>query len=88
MAFLFPRGLRADVERFQVHLASLVLSGLFDRYPKLRFAMIEGGFAWLPSLIWRLDTHWRRFGAEVPRLRRPASSYIAEHLWFTTQPME
>ncbi len=46
---------------FQAHVASLVLSGIFEKLPNLRFAMIEGGFAWAPSLSWRLDQQWRRF---------------------------
>lgn len=73
---------------FQAHVTSLVLSGVFDHLPNLRLAMIEGGFAWLPSLMWRLDAQWRRFGAEVPHLRRRPSDYVADHFWFTTQPME
>ena len=73
---------------FQAHVTSLVLAGVFDHLPTLRMAMIEGGFAWLPSLMWRLDAQWRRFGAEVPHLRRRPSEYVADHFWFTTQPIE
>jgi len=50
--------------------------------------MIEGGFAWLPMLAWRLDKAWERMRGEVPECRRPPSEYIREHIWFTTQPME
>ena len=48
----------------------------------------EGGFAWLPSLAWRMDTHWERFRAEVPQVRRRPSEYLREHFWMTTQPIE
>jgi hypothetical protein len=50
--------------------------------------MIEGGFAWLPALCWRLDQQWTRMRDEVPNCKQPPSSYIRDHLWFTTQPME
>jgi len=73
---------------FQAHVASLALSGIFEKHPNLRFAMIEGGFAWVPSLSWRLDTQWRRFVSETARVRRRPSEYIADHIWFTTQPIE
>ena len=50
--------------------------------------MIEGGFAWLPSLMWRLDQHWARHREEVPHVTRPPSEIMRQGLWITTQPME
>jgi uncharacterized protein len=77
-----------NVHSFQAQLASLALEGVFERFPRLRMVMIEGGFAWLPALCWRLDRHWARMRDEVPECRRPPSAYIREQLWFTTQPVE
>ena len=67
---------------------SLVLEGVFERFPKLRVVLIEGGFAWVPALCWRLDKHWERMRSEVPHVKRPPSEYIREHIWYTTQPIE
>jgi predicted TIM-barrel fold metal-dependent hydrolase len=69
-------------------LASLVFEGVLERFPKLKIVMIEGGFAWLPALCWRMDKHWQRMRAETPHLKRPPSEYVREHFWFTTQPIE
>jgi uncharacterized protein len=72
----------------QTVVTSLVIEGVFERFPKLKVVIIEGGFAWLPALSWRLDKLFERMRSEVPHLKRRPSEYIREHIWLTTQPME
>jgi predicted TIM-barrel fold metal-dependent hydrolase len=72
----------------QTVVSSLVMEGVFERIPDLKIACIEGGFAWVPPLAWRMDRNWRRMRAEVPRVKRPPSDYMREHIWYTTQPIE
>jgi predicted TIM-barrel fold metal-dependent hydrolase len=72
----------------QALLTSMVIEGVFERYPGTRMVLIEAGLAWLPSLGWRLDKHWSRLRSETPHLKRPPSDYIRDHVWLTTQPME
>ena len=50
--------------------------------------LIEAGFAWMPSLGWRLDKTWKRMKDEAPHLRKAPSEYLREHFWVSTQPME
>jgi predicted TIM-barrel fold metal-dependent hydrolase len=64
----------------QSQLMSLLLEGVFARIPALRVVMIEAGFAWAPSLLWRLDKHWLRMRAETPHLTRPPSEYARENV--------
>jgi uncharacterized protein len=73
---------------FQDQLTSLVLEGVFERFPSLRIVLIEGGIAWLAPLMWRLDRAWRLLREEAPRLDRPPSEVIREHVWLTTQPID
>lgn len=69
-------------------LASLVLEGVFDRFPRLRVVVVECGFAWVPAFAWRLDGHHQRLGGEVPDLKRRPSDYLRDHVLYTTQPIE
>jgi predicted TIM-barrel fold metal-dependent hydrolase len=77
-----------SVTAMQSLVTSLVLEGVFEEFPQLRVALIEGGFTWLPPLMWRLDRLWKRWRPELPHVRRPPSEYIREHCWLSTQPME
>ena len=72
----------------QTVVSSLVIEGVFERFPGLKVVMVEGGFAWLPAMSWRLDKLFERMRDEVPHLRRRPSEYIREHVYVTTQPME
>jgi predicted TIM-barrel fold metal-dependent hydrolase len=72
----------------QSMVSSMVLEGIFARFPDLRVVLIEAGFGWLPPLAWRLDRTWLRLRAETPHLTRLPSEYIRDHIWLTTQPME
>ncbi len=72
----------------QPQVASLIVEGVFERFPKLKIILIECGFGWLPSVGWRLDKHWKTLKSEVPHLKRAPSEYLREHFWVSTQPME
>jgi predicted TIM-barrel fold metal-dependent hydrolase len=78
----------ANAMTMQSTLASLVFEGVFDAFPSLRFVMIEGGFGWAPSCVWRMDKYWARMRDEVPHVQRPPSEHVRERVWFATQPIE
>ena len=73
---------------FQSQLLSLIAEGVFDQFPGLRVALIEGGWTWLPSLMWRFDKEWKGLRREIPWVRRPPSEYIREHVRLTLQPLD
>jgi uncharacterized protein len=73
---------------FQAHLISMLTEGIFERFPGLRIAFVEGGVAWLAPLMWRLDSYWKALRAEIPWVRRRPSEYLRDHVRFGTQPLE
>jgi predicted TIM-barrel fold metal-dependent hydrolase len=72
----------------EANLTSLIMNGIFERFPKLRVLFVEYGFVWpLPALL-RMDRLWRGLRHEVPWVKKSPIDYVAEHVWFTTQPIE
>jgi predicted TIM-barrel fold metal-dependent hydrolase len=75
-------------QSMQANIISLVGEGVFERFPGLHLVSAENGFGWVPAMTWRMDSGYRLFRDEIPRLRRLPSEYVAEHCWFCTQPVE
>ncbi len=73
---------------FMGHINSLVCEGVFEKFPDLKFVAVEGGIAWLPHLMWRMDKNFKALRSTTPWLKRKPSEYILEHIRLTTQPIE
>jgi predicted TIM-barrel fold metal-dependent hydrolase len=73
---------------YPAQVTSLVYSGVFERFPTLQFVMEEGGLAWFPSTMWRLDRAWKSMRDQVPHLAERPSEVARRHFWLATQPLD
>jgi predicted TIM-barrel fold metal-dependent hydrolase len=78
----------ANSQLFEDQLLSLISNGVFNRYPHLRFVLIESGVTWLPGFIWRAIKTWRGVRAEVPWVKRSPAEIIRENVRLTVQPID
>jgi predicted TIM-barrel fold metal-dependent hydrolase len=71
------------------HLISMIVNGVFDRYPQLRLILSGFGVAWLPAIAWRLDMEYRAGRVPAPAsLRRLPSEYLPDHVRLMTSVVE
>ena len=73
-------------------LLFLMLSGVFERFPRLRFVMTEQGCSWLPGMLQQLDMILEnvRENQAVGELRfkpehilpKSATEYVEQNVWF------
>lgn len=64
-------------------ISQLMYSGVFDRFPKIRFYFAETNAAWLPWAIWFFDENYELFRDWFKvSLRMKPSEYIKKHCLF------
>jgi predicted TIM-barrel fold metal-dependent hydrolase len=71
-------------------LSALVIDGVFDRFPRLKWGAIELGASWLPSLMHFLDSGVAAFGKEerLQKLTAKPSEILRRQFRATPYPHE
>jgi predicted TIM-barrel fold metal-dependent hydrolase len=71
-------------------IASIVTSGLCDRFPNLPFVSVESGFGYITYLLESLDWHWKGYGAHRQSPMLPSEYFRRQcygSFWFETQTL-
>jgi predicted TIM-barrel fold metal-dependent hydrolase len=69
-------------------LTSVLLQGVPERFPKLKFLFQESGVFWVPMMMYRLDEYYLKRREEAPLLKMLPSEYVLDRFYFGTQPLE
>lgn len=76
-----------------IHLTSLILEGVLERFPRLKFSSLEAGCEWVPFLMDRLDLEYKNRAHQAPLLKKKPSDYLKggqiyyhTELWETLLP--
>ena len=84
----FPMGLMAEL------MSAVVLSGICDRHPRVRFVLEEAGAGWVPFLFWRFDREYD-WGGAASRVFRPdivlsdkPTEFVKRQVFFTFEVEE
>jgi uncharacterized protein len=73
---------------FEDTLVSFLAEGVFQKFPGTKLVLMESGFTWLPTLLWRTSRSWRGVRTEVPWIDRPPADIVRDHVRFTLQPLD
>jgi predicted TIM-barrel fold metal-dependent hydrolase len=71
-----------------VHATNVLINGLPERFPRLKWVWIESGLAWIPFLMQRLDDEFMKRSNEAPLLKARPSEYMREYFYYSSQPIE
>jgi predicted TIM-barrel fold metal-dependent hydrolase len=84
----FAEEMAAETQVFASQMTSLIVEGTFQKFPRVRVAMLEGGFAWLPTWSWNLNKKWKGLRREIPWVDRLPTQIIRDHFRFSIAPMD
>ncbi len=88
--FDHPFFTHAMAHPFEQMIATLcvVIGGILERFPRLKFAFMEAGAGWVPYWMERLDEHYEFLQPTVPWLTKPPSEYMKSGQMFYAFEMD
>jgi predicted TIM-barrel fold metal-dependent hydrolase len=68
-------------------LTTMVVDGVFERFPRLRVATIEAMAGWVGEWLERIDYRYKYMG-HTSGMKRPVAEYFARNIWISGDPEE
>jgi predicted TIM-barrel fold metal-dependent hydrolase len=64
-------------------VTDLIISGVCDRFPRLKFVSVESGFGYFPFLLETLDWQWANYAGQERTNRLVPSEYFRRQIYTT-----
>lgn len=68
-------------------LTTMVIDGVFERFPRLRVATVEAKSGWVGEWVERMD-YFYQYTGKGTRMKRAASEYFTRNIWIGADPDE
>jgi uncharacterized protein len=68
-------------------LTTMVIDGVFERFPRLRVATVEAMAGWVGEWIERIDYRYQYMG-HTSQMKRPIAEYFSRNIWISGDPEE
>jgi predicted TIM-barrel fold metal-dependent hydrolase len=68
-------------------LLTMLIDGVFERFPRLRAATIEAMAGWVGEWLERIDYRYKYMG-HTSGMKRPVFEYFARNIWISGDPEE
>ncbi|GAA1994809.1 amidohydrolase [Nakamurella flavida] len=77
-----------ETQLYLAQLTSVIFEGVFQKFPTLRFAVMEGGFTWVPTWGWSMNKKWKGLRRDFPWLDRLPLDIVRDHIRFSVAPSD
>ncbi len=73
----------------QQAMLSMIVNGVYERFPRLRVAYMEANCSWVPWWLWRIEEHVELSGwLEMPECSKSPTEYYKQNCWISVEPDE
>lgn len=77
-----------ETQLYLSQLTSMIFEGVFQKFPALRVAVMEGGFTWVPTWGWSMNKKWKGLRRDFPWLDELPLDVLRRHVRFSIAPSD
>lgn len=77
-----------ETQVYLAQLTSMIFEGVFQKFPSLKVAVMEGGFTWVPTWGWSMNKKWKGLRRDFPWLDEYPLDVLRRHFRFSVAPSD